>query len=66
MQVQNSYYWFKSVLTKEQCQRIIDMGKKRLDHIKKSGGTTEATTFGNNHKQAMKNARHNQKKLLKK
>jgi len=56
MQVQNSYYWFKSALTSEQCQKIIDMGKKRLDDIKKSGGTTEATTFGNNHKQAMKDA----------
>ena len=57
MQVRNSYYWFKSVLTPDQCQTIIDMGKKKLDDIKKSGGTTEATTFGNNHKQAMKNAR---------
>ena len=56
MQVQNSYYWFKSALTSEQCQKIIDMGKKELDDIKKRGGSTEATTFGNNHKQAMKDA----------
>ena len=56
MQVQNSYYWFKSALTPEQCQKIVSMGKKQLDDIKKSGGTTEATTFGNNHKQAMKDA----------
>ena len=56
MQVQNSYYYFKSALTPEQCQKIIDMGKKRLDDIKKSGGSTEATTYGNNHKQAMKDA----------
>jgi len=56
MQVQNSYYWFKSALTPEQCQKIVSMGKKQLDDIKKRGGTTEATTFGNNHKQAMKDA----------
>ena len=56
MQVQNSYYWFKSALTPEQCQKIVNMGKKQLDDIKKKGGTTEATTFGNNHKQAMKDA----------
>ena len=57
MQVQNSYYWFKSALTKEQCQKIIDMGENKLESIKKSGGSTEGTTFGNNHKQAMKNAK---------
>lgn len=56
MQVQNSYFWFDKALTPEQCQKIIDMGKKTLDNIKKSGGSTEGTTFGNNHKQAMKNA----------
>ena len=56
MQVQNSYYWFKSALTPEQCKKIVNMGKKQLDDIKKKGGTTEATTFGNNHKQAMKDA----------
>ena len=52
MQVQNSYFWFKEALTPDQCQRIIDMGKARLNEIKKKGLTTEATTFGDNHKQA--------------
>jgi len=51
MQVRNSYFWFKEALTPDQCQRIIDMGTARLDEIKKRGGTTEATTFGDNHKQ---------------
>ena len=52
MQVQNSYYWFKSALTPEQCQKIIDLGVNEIDRIKKAGGSTEATTFGDNHKQA--------------
>ena len=26
MQVQNTYFWFKSALTPEQCQKIIDLG----------------------------------------
>ena len=56
MQVQNSYYWFNSALTEEQCQKIIDLGENRLQEIKSKGHTTEATTFGNNHKQAMKDA----------
>ena len=56
MQVQNSYYWFKSALSKEQCQKIINLGDTQLQNIKKSGGTTEATTFGDNHKQAFEKA----------
>ena len=52
MQVKNTYYWFKNAITPEQCQKIIDMGEKRLQEIQKSGGSTEATTFGDNHKQA--------------
>ena len=52
MQVQNTYYFFKSALTPEQCQKIIDLGVGQIDSIKKAGGSTEATTFGNNHKQA--------------
>ena len=56
MQVQNTYYYFKSALSPDQCQKIIDMGTKKINDIKKSGGSAEATTFGNNHKQAFKDA----------
>ena len=52
MQVRNSYYWFEKALSSENCQKIIDMGEKQLQEVKKSGGSTEATTFGDNHKQA--------------
>ena len=52
MQVRNSYYWFEKALSPENCQKIIDMGEKQLQEIRKSGGSTEATTFGDNHKQA--------------
>lgn len=52
MQVRNSYYWFKEAISPENCQKIIDMGEKQIQEIKKSGGSTEATTFGDNHKQA--------------
>ena len=44
------------LFTPEQCQKIIDLGENRLQEIKSKGHTTEATTFGNNHKQAMKDA----------
>jgi len=52
MQVQNSYYFFKSALTPDQCKKIIDYGVSEMTNIKKDGGSTEATTFGDNHKQA--------------
>ena len=57
MQVQNTYYWFKSALSPDQCQKIIDMGTKKIDSIKNSGGSAEATTHGNNHKQAFKDVK---------
>ena len=38
MQTQNSYYWFNSALSPETCQKIIDMGKNRLQEIKDKGG----------------------------
>jgi len=52
MHVRNTYYYFKSALTPEQCEKIIKHGKEALEKIKKSGGSTEATTYGENHKQA--------------
>ena len=57
MQVHNSYYYFKSVITSDQCQRILDLGKNKLQELKNKGESTEATTFGKNHKQAMPDAK---------
>lgn len=51
MQIRNSYYWFTNVISKKDCERIIDMGKEELERIKKTGGSIEATTHGDNSKQ---------------
>lgn len=64
MQVQNSYFWFKSALTPEQCKRIIDHGLNKLEQDKKAGVDTSATTFGDNHKQANPNAKPRADKTL--
>ena len=53
MQVENSYFWFKEALTPDQCQKIIDLGVSEIERIKKAGGSAEATTFGDNHKQGL-------------
>jgi|DEB0MinimDraft_4_1074332.scaffolds.fasta_scaffold00309_13 PKHD-type hydroxylase len=52
MQNHFSYYYFKSALTPDQCQRIIDYGNSLIEKEKKQGHSTAAVTFGNNHKQA--------------
>lgn len=53
MQIKNSYFYFKSALTPDQCKNIIRVGEEKIEEIKKSGGSAAATTFGDNHKQAM-------------
>ena len=53
MQVKNYYYYFKSALTPEECQRIIEQGNKLITENKNSGIDVSATTFGNNHKQGL-------------
>jgi|TARA_R110002074_G_scaffold365798_1_gene539581 hypothetical protein len=52
MQNFNSYYFFKSALTPEQCKKIIDYGESLLEKTKTEGKSTAAVTFGKNHKQA--------------
>tara|TARA_Y100000004_G_C8954616_1_gene430195 strand:- start:3029 stop:3766 length:738 start_codon:yes stop_codon:yes gene_type:complete len=49
MQLENTYYYFKSALTPEQCQRIIDLGNSKI--------FSEATTFGKTEKGKMPNAK---------
>lgn len=53
MQIENSYYYFKSALTPSQCQKIIDVGTAEIDRLKKAGESTAATTFGDSHKQGI-------------
>ena len=50
MQLANMYYFFRSALSAESCDRIVDMGKERLKKIDESGGSLSATTHGGNAK----------------
>jgi len=51
MILENSYYWFKSALSTELCNKIIDAGMVKMDELQKQFGekSTDATTF--DHKQ---------------
>ena len=51
MQLDNYYYWFKSIITKEDCNRIIELGEAELAKNKKNGRSTNASTAGNMSKQ---------------
>ena len=48
------YYWhFKSVVSKENCNRILELGKEKLARQQLSGISTAATTQGGNTKEKM-------------
>ena len=53
MQLTNSYYYFKSAIPKETCQRIIDRGLERIEEEKQLGNSVEAYTFGDQEKSAV-------------
>lgn len=55
MQLQNIYYYFKSALSSEQCEKIIKAGTEKLEFLKNNGQNVAGTTAGNTHKQAKTN-----------
>lgn len=52
MQLTNSYYYFKSAIAADICQKIIDLGLSKIKSIEESGGSTYAYTYGNSEKQS--------------
>tara|TARA_S200000501_G_scaffold161950_1_gene152718 strand:- start:236 stop:988 length:753 start_codon:yes stop_codon:yes gene_type:complete len=53
MQLKNSYFYFKSAISPEQCKKIIDLGKSQIEEDKKLGIATHGTTGGNREKQSL-------------
>lgn len=52
MQLKNSYYYFKSALTPEQCQKIIELGESKMQDEIAKGNSVEAGTYGDEQKSA--------------
>ena len=50
MELRNTYYYFKSALTPEICQKIIATGQAKLEADKAAGFSTAAYTFGETQK----------------
>jgi hypothetical protein len=56
MQLKNLYYYFKEAIPPETCQRIIDLGKSKLQEMEEKGESTQGVTFGDRDKQSMPDA----------
>lgn len=52
MQLTNQYYYFKSAIPPETCQRIIGMGVQKIEAERAKGENVEAYTFGDEQKGA--------------
>ena len=50
MNLKHNYYWFSQAISKEDCQRIIDLGLSTLAKNKEDGVDTSGVTAGNTHK----------------
>ena len=46
MNLHYQYYWFKEVIPHDICDKIIQMGNKRIEQIKKNGDDASGTTRG--------------------
>jgi PKHD-type hydroxylase len=46
MQLTNYYYWFQSVISPENCEKIIQLGESKIQEERAKGNPTEAYTFG--------------------
>ena len=56
MELQNYYYYFKSALSSETCDKILELGKSKIAELESKGISTEAVTFGDSQKGAKPNA----------
>ena len=50
MNLHYQYYWFKEVIPHDMCDKIIQMGNKRIKQIKKNGNDASGTTSGGTEK----------------
>jgi PKHD-type hydroxylase len=50
MQLKNNYYYFNSVISSENCQKIIDLGLSKIKNLKNEGHNTSGFTAGNTQK----------------
>ena len=57
MELNHNYIYIQSALTKENCNKIIELGKAKIEENRKNGIDTFGITAGNKEKQNMPNAK---------
>ena len=50
MNLHYQYYWFKEVIPHDMCDKIIQMGNKRIKQSKNNGNDASGTTSGGTEK----------------
>ena len=50
MQSENIYWYFQNAISKENCNKIIELGEKKIKENLAEGTNTSGTTFGDTHK----------------
>ena len=48
MNLHYQYYWFKEVIPHDTCDKIIQMGNKRIEQVKKNGNAKKFIQFTEN------------------
>ena len=56
MNLKNQYYYFKSAISPEDCQKIIELGNKKISDNEKLGISSAGVTFDNAEKQSRPDA----------
>jgi len=56
MHLTHNYWWFKSAIDPDTCQRIINLGKHKLEQQRQEGVNVEGTTFDDSEKGKNPNA----------
>ena len=56
MQTKFNYWYFKSIISRDNCQKILELGKNRIDEIKKTGGDVVAKVGDDRDKKSVLNS----------
>lgn len=57
MELNHNYIYIQSALTKENCNKIIELGKAKIEEYRSKGIRTHGITAGNKEKQSLPNAK---------
>jgi len=57
MHLQHNYYYYNSVISKFDCDKIINLGKSKIKALKDQGIDTTAVTFGDKQKDSNSNSK---------